>query len=290
MANLKELRTRIASVKTTKQMTGAMKMVAAAKLRKAQQAITLLKPYAEKIHEISQNLLKSSYEDTDNTLFNTRKIKNVLLIIITSNKGLCGAFNSNVEKKTLELIEKYKNKGINTDNINLYCFGKKGSESMNRKKANIIKNDFKIYDNLTYNYAINITSDLINQYNSKKYDKIQIIYNSFKNTATQILTVEQFLPIQIPENNNNNNNYVYEPNRNYVLNKIIPETLTMQIYKAILDSYAAEHGARMTAMHKATDNASELINDLTLSYNKARQAAITTEILEIVGGANALKS
>lgn len=289
MANLKELRTRISSVKTTRQMTSAMKMVAAAKLRKAQQAITQLKPYAEKIHQITGDLLVASRGDVDNSFFAERNTNKVLLIVITSNRGLCGAFNSNIEKLTLDTIAKYKEQGIDANNIHLYSFGKVGAEALKRRKFNVVISDFDIFDRLTYDYALNITLKLMEEFSKGTYDKIEVLYNSFKNAATQILTKEQLLPVKMPEENVIKGDYVYEPDFDTVLDRLVPEAITMQIYKALLDSYAAEHGARMTAMHKATDNATDLISDLTLSYNKARQAAITTEILEIVGGAEALK-
>jgi len=290
MANLKELRTRIASVKTTRQMTSAMKMVSAAKLRKAQQAITQLKPYAEKIHQITGNLLIASRGDIDNPFFDERETKKVLLIVITSNRGLCGAFNSNIEKMTVDIIDKYKEQGIDVNNIKLYSFGKVGTQAINRRKLNLEHNDAEIFDKLTYNYVFNITTKIMGEFSKGTYDKIEVVYNSFKNAATQILLKEQVLPIQMTEDKTTKGDYVYEPDFDTVLEKLVPEAITMIIYKAIQDSVAAEHGARMTAMHKATDNATDLINELTLSYNKARQTAITTEILEIVGGAEALKS
>lgn len=288
MANLKELRTRISSVKTTMQMTSAMKMVAAAKLRKAQQAVIQIRPYAEKIHSVLSDLVLAKSGYIENSFFENRKEKNVLLIVITSNRGLCGAFNSNVEKKTVQTIEKYKSQGIAKENIFIYAFGKRGAESLSRKKLNIYKKDIEVFDNLNFEYATKISEELVDLYNSNKYDKIEIIYNSFKNAATQILLNEQFLPVILPEDTKFKGDFIYEPDFNKVLEKLIPQTLTMQIYKALLDSYASENGARMTAMHKATDNATDLIQDLTLVYNKARQASITKEILEIVGGAEAM--
>ncbi|MBN2891131.1 MAG: ATP synthase F1 subunit gamma [Bacteroidales bacterium] len=289
MANLKELRTRIASVKNTKQMTSAMKMVAAAKLRKAQQAIVQLRPYADKIHHMLSDLLIAARGDVDNPFFVQRDVKNVLLIIVTSNRGLCGGFNTNVEKMAVATIEEYAKKGINANNINFYSFGKKGFDSIKRRKFNIVKSDFEVFDNLNFDYALEITKSIMKDFISGKYDKVEVIYNSFKNAGTQILTREQVMPVVMPEEGTVSGGYVYEPSFSGVLDKLVPRALTMQIYKAILDSYASEHGARMTAMHKATDNAAELIRQLTLSYNKARQSAITNEILEIVGGAEALK-
>lgn len=290
MANLKELRTRIASVKSTRQMTSAMKMVAAAKLRKAQQAITQIKPYADKMGELLSNLLVASQGDIDNPFFEQRKVENILLIVITSNRGLCGGFNTNIEKKTVSTIEKYAEQGINANNISLYSFGKKGADSLKRRKYNLINADFEVFDNLTYEYALNVTKSIMIDFINQKYDKVEVIYNSFKNAGTQILTKEQVLPVVMPATASITGGYIYEPTIGNVLSSLTPKAITMQIFKALLDSYASEHGARMTAMHKATDNASELIRQLTLSYNKARQAAITNEILEIVGGAEALKS
>ncbi len=290
MASLKELRTRISSVKTTKQMTSAMKMVAAAKLRKAQQAITQVRPYADKIHSMLENLVNASFDDIDNIFFKKRKINKILIILISSNRGLCGAFNSNVEKLATKTINEYLKNGYSPENIEVYPIGKRGAEAMKRLKYNIFKTNYEIFDNLSYKQAQQIAQELTELYKNTKFDKIEIIYNSFKNAATQIITKQQFLPISQNSNKKVNGDYVYEPNHKTVLKKLIPESLTMQIYRALLDSYAAEHGARMTAMHKATDNATDLIHDLTLSYNKARQAAITKEILEIVGGAEALKS
>ncbi len=288
MANLKELRTRISSVKTTRQVTSAMKMVAAAKLRKAQNAIEKMRPYALKIHSMLANLFFASNDDLENPFLNKRDAQKILLIVITSNRGLCGAFNSNVEKKSIEIIENYKNNGIDPENIFIYNFGKKGQEALKRKNFNIVETNFDIFDDLTYKNISQLSKKLMNFYINGTYDKIEIVYNSFKNAATQIITKEQFLPVDMPEDDDFKVEYVFEPYYEAILNKLIPEALTMQIFKALLDSSTAEHGARMTAMHKATDNASDIINELTLSYNKARQAAITNEIIEIVGGAEAL--
>ena len=287
MASLKELRIRINSVKTTRQITSAMKMVAAAKLRKAQQAILQLRPYAEEIHGLLSDVVSFSFEDIENDFFTERPVKNVLLVVITSNRGLCGAFNSNVEKKAVAIAEEYKNSGI--QNIDIYAFGKRGAEGMQRRGFKVIKQNFEIFDNLTYENVSEITKEIEELYSSGKYDKIEIVYNSFKNAATQILTSEQFLPVaKVEKKGKITGDFAYEPDFQTVLSRLVPEALTMQIFKALQDSYASEHGARMTAMHKATDNATELIHDLTLVYNKARQAAITKEIIEIVSGAEAL--
>ncbi len=290
MANLKELRTRISSVKSTMQMTSAMKMVAAAKLRKAQQAIVQLKPYANKMQSLLSDLLVATSDEVENPYFEQRKVKNVLLVSITSNRGLCGAFNSNVEKNIVAANDEYLKNGIVAENISFYSFGKKGTDSIKRRKYNLVKSDSDVFDNLNYETAFEITEQIMSDFTAGKYDKVEIIYNSFKNAGTQVLTREQFLPVAMPENQNVNLGYEYEPSISEVLENVVPKALTIQMLKALLDSYASEHGARMTAMHKATDNASELIRQLTLSYNKARQAAITNEILEIVSGAEALKS
>ena len=288
MANLKELRTRISSIKTTRQMTSAMKMVSAAKLRKAQQALVQVRPYAAKIREVFTDVALAKSQDVENPFFEQPKVKNVLIIDITSNRGLCGAFNSNVVKKTEEIIENYKKQGLLAENIDIYAFGKRGADSLVRKKYNVIKSVFDIFDKLTFENVEGIAEEIITFFTSGKYDKIEIVYNSFKNAATQILAHEQFLPVEIPENEKSFGDFVYEPNFEKVLKELIPQALTMQIYKALLESNGSEHGARMTAMHKATDNATDLIHNLSLEYNKARQAAITSEILEIVGGAEAL--
>jgi len=290
MANLKELRIRINSVKTTKQITSAMKMVAAAKLRKAQQAILQLRPYAEKIHHLLESVVANAYDPIESDFFVERPIKNVLLIAITSNRGLCGAFNSNVEKKIVSMVNEYKKDGISVENLKFIAYGKKGADALNRRGYNLIEKNTEVFDNLTYEYATKISEDIKERYLNKEFDKVEIVYNSFKNAATQEIVKEQFLPlVQDDSNFSSTGDYLYEPDFEKVLEKLIPEALTMQIYKALLDSSASEQGARMTAMHKATDNATELIHDLNLIYNKARQAAITTEIIEIVSGAEALK-
>ncbi|MEA3451652.1 MAG: ATP synthase F1 subunit gamma [Bacteroidota bacterium] len=288
MANLKELRTRISSIKNTKQMTNAMKMVSAAKLRKAQQALVQVRPYAARVRNVFSDVVIAKHGDVENPFFEQPNVKNLLIIDITSNRGLCGAFNSNVVKKTEKIIENYKMQGILAENIDIYAFGKRGADSLIRKKYNVIKSDFDIFDELKYENVVKIAQEIIAFFTSRKYDKIEIVYNSFKNAATQILSHEQFLPVEIPEKEKSLGDFVYEPDFEKVLEDLIPQALTMQIYKALLESNVSEHGARMTAMHKATDTASDMIHDLSLEYNKARQSAITNEILEIVGGAEAL--
>ena len=290
MANLKEIRTRISSVKSTRQITSAMKMVSAAKLRKAQQALIQLRPYADKINEVLGNTAEYLNSNNDeNKLFQERKIENVLIIVISSNRGLCGAFNSNIAKKTISIIEDYKNNNINSENIELICYGKSAKRTLEKKKYNIIKSDFEIFDELNYNNIEKTVKLLIKNFNKKKYDRIDIVYNNFKNAASQEIIQEQFLPVPIPKMQKYPTDYIIEPSLKAVTKKLIPRVLTTQLLRALKESYTAEHGARMTAMHKATDNATDLIKELNLGYNKARQASITNEILEIVGGAEALK-
>lgn len=283
MANLKEIRSRISSVSSTMQITGAMKMVSAAKLKKAQDVILAMKPYAYKLKQLLEQLSSALGNDS---LYNERseEVKNVLIVPITSNRGLCGAFNSNIIKKALELESSYAGK-----NVLFYTIGKKGHDVL-KKTDQIYKHETHIFDNLSYANAANLGLELMDLYISGQFDKIVLVYNSFKNAATQIVTEETFLPIQPIEQQaeQNTTDYIYEPSKEEIVKELIPRSLKTQIFKALRDSVASEHGARMTAMHKATDNANELRSQLKLTYNKARQAAITGEILEIVGGAEAL--
>ena len=282
MANLKEIRNRIASVSSTMQITSAMKMVSAAKLKKAQDAITAMRPYSDKLTQMLVDL--SSSVDFENEFLQARKVENVLVVCITSNRGLCGAFNSNVIKECIELSNS------SSDPVSFFCIGKKGNDILS-KKHNVIESNNEIFDDLTFENISIIADLLMKKYLDKEFDKIHVVYNKFKNAATQIVTKEQFLPI---ENNTSNDlekgssDYIFEPSQIEIISELIPKSLKTQLYKSIRDSYASEHGARMTAMHKATDNATELRDQLKLTYNKARQAAITNEILEIVGGAEAL--
>lgn len=284
MANLKEIRNRIASVSSTMQITSAMKMVSAAKLKKAQSAITQMRPYSNKLSELLQSLSGTLNVESGGVYADQREVSNVLFVVITSNRGLCGAFNSQVVKMTLQFIEEnYKDK-----NVTFLTIGKKGNDVLS-KSYNIVQNQSAIYEDLTFENGAKIADFLMESFANKTYDKIYIGYNIFKNAANQIPTIEQFLPIVPAEGDLNNNlDYIFEPSKNEIVLELIPKSLKMQLYKAIRDSFAAEHGARMTAMHKATDNANDLKNELKLNYNKARQAAITNEILEIVGGAEAL--
>ena len=285
MANLKEIRNRITSVSSTMQITSAMKMVSAAKLKKAQDAITAMRPYAEKLTELLQSLSATMDGEVGGSYTAQREINKVLIVAITSNRGLCGAFNSNVIKQTKLISESYSGK-----QVDVFAIGKKGNDIL-RKTNTVIDNRSEVFDNLTFENVSEIALILTEKFTSGEYDKIEIVYNEFKNAATQIVQTEQFLPLapvksDIPVTAGD---YLFEPSKEEIVLTLIPKSLKTQLYKSIRDSFASEHGARMTAMHKATDNATELRDQLKLTYNKARQAAITNEILEIVGGAEALK-
>jgi F-type H+-transporting ATPase subunit gamma len=284
MANLKEIRNRIASVSSTMQITSAMKMVSAAKLKKAQDAITAMRPYADKLTELLQNLSATLDADSGSKFSEQRNLKNVLIVAITSNRGLCGAFNSNIIKQANVVAERYD------ANVSVLAIGKKANDALS-KNLEVVSNQSSVYDDLTFDNVAEIAELLMEQFESKAVDKIEIIYNKFKNAATQEVMTEQFLPIEPLENDTNVNlDYIFEPSKEEIVETLIPKSLKTQLFKAIRDSFASEHGARMTAMHKATDNATELRDQLKLTYNKARQAAITNEILEIVGGAEALNN
>ena len=286
MANLKEIRNRITSVSSTMQITSAMKMVSAAKLKKAQDAITAMRPYADKLTELLQSLSATLDADSGSKFSKQREVKNVLIVPITSNRGLCGAFNSNIIKQTQQLISNdYADK-----KVSIFAIGKKGNDAFAKKKI-VVSNESKVFDDLTFENVADIAQVLMHKFLSGEYDKIVIVYNKFKNAATQEIMTEQFLPI-VPAQQvaNVNLDYIFEPSKVEIVEQLIPKSLKTQLYKGIRDSFASEHGARMTAMHKATDNATELRDQLKLTYNKARQAAITNEILEIVGGAEALNN
>ena len=287
MANLKEIRNRISSVGSTMQITSAMKMVSAAKLKRAQDAILQMRPYANKLTELLVNL-SSSLDSSDGGDFSSeREISNVLLVPITSNRGLCGGFNANIIKQTLNLI---RNDYAGKD-VSILSIGKKSSEYFRNNNYNVISSHDEIFADLTYDNIARVSEDIMQSFLDLKYDKVVLIYNQFKNAATQNVMSENFLPVQSPNDENASiGDYIFEPEKKEIIQQLIPKSLKTQMFKAVLDSHASEHGARMTAMHKATDNASELKKDLTLSYNKARQAAITAEILEIVGGAEALNN
>jgi F-type H+-transporting ATPase subunit gamma len=285
MANLKEIRNRITSVSSTMQITSAMKMVSAAKLKKAQDAITAMRPYAEKLTELLQSVSATLDGDAGGQYTTQREVNKVLIVVITSNRGLAGAFNTNVIKQSKEVADSYTGK-----QVDFFAIGKKGNDFF-RKVNTVIENKSEVFDNLTFDNVAEIADVLTEKFVSGEYDKIEIVYNQFKNAATQIVQVEQFLPLAPIASDEpvSSGDYIFEPSKEEIVLTLIPKSLKTQLYKSIRDSFAAEHGARMTAMHKATDNATELRNQLKLTYNKARQAAITNEILEIVGGAEALK-
>ena len=285
MGNLKEIRNRIVSIGSTMKITSAMKMVSAAKLKKAQDAITNMRPYAEKLTELLQNLSATLDGDAGSVFAERREVNKVLLVAINSNRGLCGAFNTNIVKKTIAIAkEKYAGK-----EVAIYTIGKKANDIL-VKTHDIHANNSAIYDDLTFENTAEIAQEIMTAFAEGKFDKIDLVYNHFKNAGNQIPTHEAFLPIvSTKEEGGANTDYLFEPSKEAIVETLIPKSLKMQLYKAIRDSYASEHGARMTAMHKATDNAGEMKDDLTLQYNKARQAAITGEILEIVGGAEALE-
>ena len=285
MANLKEIRNRITSVSSTMQITSAMKMVSAAKLKKAQDAITAMRPYAEKLTELLQSLSATMDGEVGGSFTAQRDVNKVLIVAVTSNRGLCGAFNSNIIKQAKTIADSYAGK-----QVDVFAIGKKGNDALG-KTNKVVGNKSEIFDNLTFDNVAEIAQILTEKFTSGEYDKIEIVYNQFKNAATQIVQTEQFLPLapvksDIPVTAGD---YLFEPSKEEIVLTLIPKSLKTQLYKAIRDSFASEHGARMTAMHKATDNATELRDQLKLTYNKARQAAITNDILEIVGGAEALK-
>ncbi|MDD3636291.1 MAG: ATP synthase F1 subunit gamma [Bacteroidales bacterium] len=292
MANLKEVRTRIESVNSTKQITSAMKMVAASKLRRAQNAITTMRPYAAKLQELMQDLNRSVEQADDNKYAVVRHAEKILLVPVTSNRGLCGAFNTNVIRATVKLINEDFEAQHKAGNLKVFCIGKKGEDFFKSRKMSIYKANNHVFDNLVFTEVVPIAQELMDIFVAGEFDKIIFVYNQFKNAATQLLIHEQFLPVEMPQLEDDKQHegldYIFEPGKDQILDELIPKSLKIQVYKMLLDSFASEHGARMTAMHKATDNATELLKDLKLSYNKARQAAITNEILEIVGGANAL--
>ncbi|APA64361.1 MULTISPECIES: ATP synthase F1 subunit gamma [Maribacter] len=286
MANLKEIRNRISSVSSTMQITSAMKMVSAAKLKKAQDAITAMRPYADKLTELLQNLSASLEGDSGSVYADNRAVNKVLVVSVTSNRGLCGAFNTNILKQSVNLVENvYAGK-----EVDFVAVGKKANDYLG-KRYNVIANHSGVFDDLTFDNVAVIAENLMELFTAGAYDRIDIVYNKFKNAATQIVMTEQFLPIvPLEVEETASADYTFEPSKVEIIEQLIPKSLKTQLYKGIRDSFASEHGARMTAMHKATDNATELRDQLKLTYNKARQAAITNEILEIVGGAEALNN
>lgn len=293
MANLKEVKNRIGSIQSTQQITSAMKMVAAAKLRKAQDKITNLRPYSEKLTGILQNVSAGLDDTGDNQYGTERELNNVLLVVISSDRGLCGSFNSNVFKNALALIKKKYSNVQSNGGLYILPVGKRSLEYFKKRKYQVIEDYSTLFGDLNFDAAKIAAEHAMNGFVDGQYDQIELIYNEFKNVATQILKTEQFLPIAQSEGSketatDSSVDYLFEPNQATVVNEIIPKSLKIQFYKALLESNASEHGARMTAMGQATDNAGELLKELKLTYNRSRQAAITTEILEIVGGAEAL--
>jgi len=289
MANLKEIRNRITSVSSTMQITSAMKMVSASKLKRAQDAITQMRPYAEKLQEILGNL-SSTLDLSENAYSEAREVKNVLIVGVTSNRGLCGGFNSNVIKRVRTLIDtEYANA-----NPKVLCLGKKIKDLYKKTDSYYINAKIapveNIFAELTFDNTAVIGENLMELFENGTFDKIVVVYNKFVNAASQTVMTEDFLPIvpTVVESSTGAGDYIFEPGKVEIVEDLIPKSLKVQLFKGLLDSHASEHGARMTAMHKATDNANEMKKDLTLSYNKARQASITNEILEIVGGAEAL--
>ena len=284
MPNLKEIRNRISSVTSTMKITSAMKMVSAAKLKKAQDAVTAMRPYSEKLGELMSSFYEIISTSSVSQLSEKRDIKNVLLIPICSNKGLCGAFNSNVIKRAFSL----KNEpNFSKAKFSFLIIGKKANDIIS-KTENVISNHSDIFENINYDDTSSAVESIIELFSNGEFDHVELIYNTFKNAANQTTITEQFLPISKPEGTEALSDYIFEPSMEQIVSDLVPKSLKIQLYKAIRDSFAGEHGARMTAMHKATDNASELKSELVLTYNKARQAAITNEILEIVSGAEAL--
>jgi F-type H+-transporting ATPase subunit gamma len=293
MANLKAIRTRIASVKSTRQITSAMKMVSAAKLRKAQDKIVRLRPYANKLYEILVGLSRSlSDTEIDNIYGRISPPDKILIVLITSNRGLCGAFNTNVIKEARRVISEKYDEQYRNGNLKLLTIGKKGFDYFRKQKIAILPEQNNLLTDLTFENVALVAEMVMNSFTSGDFDRVEIIYNQFKNAAVQNLTTETFLPVAtLPDGKVKTTpvDYIYEPDQEEIIKELIPKSLKIQFYKAVLDSFVAEHGARMTAMHKATDNATGMIRDLTLLYNKARQATITNQILEVVSGAEALR-
>ncbi|MFI5164887.1 MAG: ATP synthase F1 subunit gamma [Bacteroidia bacterium] len=294
MPSLKEVRNRITSTISTQQITSAMKMVSAAKLRRAQDAIIQMRPYAGKLKEILSNVTASADSAGGGDFGKEKPVKNVMLIVVTSNRGLCGAFNSNVIKLASKCANEKYPEQKKSGNIQVLAIGKKAADFFRKANYKIFDNKSELFDGLNYERTSVVAESVMKEFAAGKFDAVELFYNQFKNAASQVLTQEQYLPVAPPVQDKNvkksTTDYIYEPDKEEIVKDLIPKALKIQLYKALLDSHAAEHGARMTSMHKATDNANEILRDLRLTYNKARQATITKEILEIVGGAEALKN
>ena len=291
MANLKEVRIRIASVQSTQQITKAMKMVSAAKLKRATNAIIQLRPYATKLKEILGNL-SASLEGSSSPFIQEREPNKVLIIVVSSNRGLAGAFNMNVIKTTNNLIADKYSEQFKNGNVSIVAIGKKAQDFYEKRNYNVIGNNNEVYADLTFENVTKITDAIMAGFANGDYDRVELVYNRFKNAAVQILTTEQLIPLtsgqDAAEEKSSNVDYILEPSQEEIVEQLIPKSIKIQLYKAVLDSHASEHGARMTSMDKATENAGDLLKALKLSYNQARQAAITTELTEIVSGAAAL--
>jgi F-type H+-transporting ATPase subunit gamma len=290
MANLKEVRNRISSVISTQQITKAMKMVSAAKLRRAQDAIVMMRPYAAKLREIMENISGNLDSSSGGDFAKVRPVQKVLIVAINSNRGLCGAFNSNIIRTTNRLLREDYATQAKQGNVKVLCIGKKAADFYSKQKDVFVGQHNDLYSQLTFENVSVVASNIMSSFKAGEYDKVLVVYNQFKNAAVQHVMVEQMLPLVPPTATKKTvNDYIFEPAKEQLVLELIPKAIKIQLYKAILDSNASEHGARMTSMNKATDNAGEILRDLRLSYNKARQAAITGEILEIVAGAEALK-
>ncbi len=292
MGGLKEIRTRITSVKSTQKITSAMKMVAAARLRKSQEKITRLRPYAEKLDQVLQNIQKTLEGDIENELIKSREPEKILMVLLTSNRGLCGAFNANIVKEALRHVNKEYSKQNQQNKVSFFAIGKKGADSLKSQHLQLEGENTEIFDDLSFKNTSALAEHFMELFTEGKYDRIEIIYNQFKNAAIQYVTTETFLPLSFDDDQKGSAaslDYIIEPDSQYLIRELIPKSLKIKVFKIIVDSYTSEHGARMTAMHMATDNASDLIKELSLHYNKARQSAITNEILDIVGGAEALR-
>ncbi len=297
MANLKEVRTRINSVKSTQQITKAMKMVSAAKLRKAQDAITQMRPYAVSLQKIIANLSANMDTNIGSTYTAQREPNKVLIVPITSDRGLCGTFNANIVKASLAIVQERYAQQLKAGNVQFLCIGNKGADSLTRKGYKVIPDFISTFQNLSFEKVKAVGEYILQQFTQGEFDRVEVVYNEFKNVLTQIVRVQQFLPVlptELEVNKQGNKKqdkteYIFEPSKEEIIEEMIPKSLKVQLYKSILDSNASEQGARMTSMDNATNNAEALVKELQLIYNKTRQAAITKEILEIVGGAEALK-
>jgi len=291
MPNLKEIRTRISSITTTLQVTSAMKMVSSAKLKKAQRSIMQMRPYAAKLEEIVSLISNENNTEEESPFTKERDAHNILIVIISSDSGLCGAFNSNIIKTALSLADKKYHKQNVSGNVDFFSIGKQGKKILKAKKITVIEQIDNFFDNLDFEHSHELSKKVVSFFINKNYDHIELVYNAFKNAGSQICTSEQFLPILQPKQDekekekNNNLDFIFEPSQQEILEDILPRSLKIQFYSALLDSFAAEQGARMTAMSQATDNATDLIKKLNLQFNKARQSAITNEIIEVTSGA-----